>query len=72
MISKFESGRNILKFLERSFKLSLHASIMQWSYSNCITNIKVNVSYYLNSCLGVDLLLRLTLFAKGANFSLGK
>lgn len=71
MISRFESGRNILKFLERSFKLSLHASIMQWSYSNCIT-IKVNVSYYLNSCLGVDLLLRLTLFAKGANFSLGK
>ena len=72
MISRFERGRNILKFLERSFKLSLHASIMQWSYSNCITNIKVNVSYYLNSCLGVDLLLRLTLFAKGANFSLGK
>ena len=72
MISRFESGRNILKFLERSFKLSLNASIMQWSYSNCITNIKVNVSYYLNSCLGVDLLLRLTLFAKGANFSLGK
>ena len=71
MISRFESGRNILKFLERSFKLSLNASIMQWSYSNCITNIKVNVSYYLNSCLRVDLLLRLTLFAKGANFSLG-
>ena len=48
MISRFESGRNILKFLERSFKLSLNASIMQWSYSNCITNIKVNVSYYIS------------------------